>query len=92
MTALATWLIPETSFLRESSLKETVLACRAVEEGVCTPLPVVVVKAEVWARRAAVRAMLWNFMVVCCYVPLLSINDVIIYYYYCASFKDRHAA
>ncbi len=75
LTALATWLIPETSFLRESSLKETVLAWRAVE--VCTPLDlVVVVKAEVWVRRAAVRAKLWNFMVA---KIILFIYDVMLY-------------
>jgi len=47
-------------------LKETILAFRAVlVVEVCTPLFGVVVKAEeVCRRRAAVKAKLWNFMVV----------------------------
>lgn len=47
-------------------MKETVLALRAVvvDEVVCTPFGVVVKAEEVWRRRAAVRAKLWNFIIV----------------------------
>jgi len=35
-----------------------------VDEVVCTPFGVVVKAEEVWRRRAAVRAKLWNFIIV----------------------------
>jgi hypothetical protein len=60
------------------------LAFRAVLVAeVCTPLFGVVVKAEeVWRRRAAVKAKLWNFMVV--FFAVDSIDAAL-------SIIDRHA-